>query len=367
MSMMLTYITRCVTLCMAVCTAVAVTGCGSSVYLQSTTDSQRIAKSVRSSASAVPFRFFSPSSIWNTPVSPDAPIDASSQGIIRAMTASITAEEQLQDGPWINTTSYSVPIYTVSATQPTVRVRLLDSTSEPALRSAWRAVPLPVDAQPSLGSDAQLVVWQPSRDRLWEFWRLAYEPDRGWHASWGGAIRHVSGNPGVYGRGAWPGAKPWWGASATSLPIVGGLITLEDFKLHKINHALAIAVPDTRAGVFASPARRSDGRSNSPESLPEGARLRLNPNLNLTKLKLPPVTLMIAEAAQRYGMIVRDTSKNVELFGQDPVSSSVNPFDGPSGYFEGKYPFQLLTSFPWQDLQLLKMELHHTDSGGSLE
>jgi hypothetical protein len=144
------------------------------------------------------------------------------------------------------------------------------------------------------------------------------------------------------------------------LSIAGGLITLEDLEKGEINHALAIAIPTPRGGVYASPAERTDGGSTEPLSLPEGAHLRLDPNLNLAALHLPRLTLMMAEAAQRYGIIVRDQAANVVFFGQDPTPTGTNPYTETPGYFEGKPAHQLLESFPWSHLQLLKMELHST-------
>jgi hypothetical protein len=276
----------------------------------------------------------------------------------------IAGERQGGNGPGINTTDYSVPIYTVPADQPTVTVTLVNASVEktwgaPALQSAWGAVPLPADAQPAAGTDKHLVVWQPSTDRLWEFLQLEHGED-GWHAFWGGAIQNASSNSGTYGSEAWPGSKPRWGASASSLSIAGGLITLEDVELGQINHALAMAIPDPRAGVYASPAQRTDGKSTNPLSLPEGAHLRLDPNLDLASLHLPRVTLMIAEAAQRYGIVVRDTASHVTLYAQDPTPTGTNPYLGLNGYFEGRSPVQILASFPWKHLQVLKMTLHRT-------
>ena len=292
------------------------------------------------------------------------PLDPSSAGVVGALNEGIAGERQVGNGPGINTTVFSVPVYTVSADQPVVTVTLANASVEswwgaPALQSAWGAVPLPADAQPAAGTDKHLVVWQPSTDRLWEFLQMEHGED-GWHAFWGGAIQNVSTDSGGYGPEAWPGAKPRWGASASSLSIAGGLITMEDLEKGQINHALAMAIPDPRAGVYASPAQRTDGRSTSPLSLPEGAHLRLDPNLNLASLHLSRVTLMIAEAAQRYGIVVRDTAAHVTLYAQDPTPIGTNPYLGPHGYFEGKSPQQLLESFPWSHLQLLKMELHST-------
>ena len=227
----------------------------------------------------------------------------------------------------------------------------------PALESAWEAVPLPANAKPSAGSDGHLVVWQPSKNRLWEFWRLVHGTE-GWSASWGGAMQKDWSSSGAYEPQSWPGGLTTWGASACSLSIAGGLITLEDLRLGKINHALAVSIPNVRAGVYASPAERSDGPSLNPLSLPEGAHLRLNPNVDLASLHLPHLILMMAEAAQRYGIFVRDDGPAIAFFAQDPIPTGTNPYIGPHGFFEGKNPTTLLASFPWKDLQLLPMELH---------
>jgi hypothetical protein len=260
--------------------------------------------------------------------------------------------------PTIDTVAYSVPIYTVPAGQPTVSVAL-NNTFKAALVAAWSAVPIPPGALPAAGSDGDLVVWQPSSDRLWEFWR-ARRTSEGWSATWGGAIAHVSSNPGFYSSEAWPGATPWWGVTASSLALVGGLITLEDLASGEIDHALAMSIPGARAGVYSTPAQRTDGTSPSPLSLPEGAHLRLDPNLDLASLRLPRLTLMLARAAQRYGIYIRDSSPNIGFYAQDPTPTASNPYTGPAGYFEGQTPTRLLAAFPWQHLQLLKMSLHPT-------
>jgi hypothetical protein len=308
-------------------------------------------------AAASPFRFFASTSFWNQPVPTGAAVDPGSAAAVSAFAETVALEEQAKTGPWINTSSYSVPIYTVEADQPTVAVQLGDHAPDAALSQAWSAVPLPPGAQPAAGADGDLVVWQPGTDRLWEFWRLVDEAGE-WHASWGGAMQNVSGDQGVYEPEAWPGAEPWWGVSASSLSLVGGLISLEDLRLGRINHALEMALPEARAGVFASPAQRDDGSSTNPLSLPEGAHLRLSPGLKLGALHLPKLTLMIAKAAQRYGIFVSDQAANVTFYAQDPIPTGSNPYTGAGGYFEAKYPSELLASFPWSDLELLGATLH---------
>jgi enoyl-[acyl-carrier-protein] reductase (NADH) len=335
---------------------IAATYSGNTNYLTST--SATLTQTVEARA---PFRFFSSTGLWNEAVPANAPVDPNSAAIVGSFDSEIAAADEVKKGqPNINTTAWSVPIYTVPATQATVKVTQLVSYGEKlnvALQSAWDTVPLPPEAKPAAGTDRDLVVWQPSTDHLWEFWGLE-KTQEGWKAKWGGAMESASTDPGVYGPEAWPGAQTGWGVSATSLSVAGGLITLEDLELGQINHALALAIPNTRAGEYASPAQRTDGYSNAPDSMPEGAHLRLSPNLNLASLHLPRLTLMMAEAAQRYGIYVRDSSVNVAFVAQDPTPTGTNPYTGPHGYFEGKSPQQLLEAFPWHYLEILKMELH---------
>jgi hypothetical protein len=311
-----------------------------------------------------PFRFFAPDSVWNRPVPASALLAPRSADLVDAFDAEIAREEPAKHGPSINTIFYSVPIDTVSAEQPTVKVTLASASKNPTLQAAWDAVPLPPNAEPAAGTDKHLVVWQPSTDKLWEFWRLG-KTEAGWEAAWGGAIQNVSYNSGVYGPEAWLGAQPGWGASGTSLSIAGGLITLEDLEKGVINHALAMAIPNVRAGVYASPAHRSDGKSTEPLSLPEGAHLRLNPKLNLTALHLTRLTLMMARAAQRYGIVIRDKASHVVFYAQDPIPTGTEPYAGPNGYFEGKSPQESLASFPWRYLQVLRTTLHRDRRRGA--
>jgi hypothetical protein len=171
-------------------------------------------------------------------------------------------------------------------------------------------------------------------------------------------MRNVSQNPGYYGPDAWPGAQTDWGATASSLPIIGGVIMLREFRAGIIAHALALNLPETRAGVFAWPAQRTDGVGGN-DTIPEGARLRLDPRLDLNSLSLPPVTRLITEAAQRYGLIVRDqTGHGIGLFAEDPTQYGGNQlYYAPTGIFRGEYPSMLLKSFPWRYLQVLRMHL----------
>jgi hypothetical protein len=139
--------------------------------------------------------------------------------------------------------------------------------------------------------------------------------------------------------------------------VIAGTMLVKELRAGQIGHALAISLPAPRAESFAWPAQRTDGTGPS-DAIPEGARLRLDPDLDLDSLGLPPITLMIARAAQRYGMIVRDqTHAAIGLYAQDPVHHKRDPYYGRGGLFGGQSPTRFLASFPWDRLEVARMKL----------
>jgi hypothetical protein len=303
--------------------------------------------------------FFASTSFWNAPLADDAPLDPQSPRLVGAFAAEIERERAAGTGPWIQTDESSTPVYVVPRDQPLKPLRLDTGPWGDSLRRALApGVPIPADARPAGGRDAHMTIYQPSTDRLWEFWHAGKQED-GWHAEWGGVMGKVSRSPGYYTDRAYPGARPDWGSTATSLPIVGGTILISELRSGAIPHALALDVPYPRQGVFAWPAQRSDGRGG-PETLPEGARLRVDPRLDLSHIEMHPVARMLAEAAQRYGIVVRDGTHHATAFyAEDPAPTGSDPYRGAGGFFGGEYPSEVLEDFPWDHLQVLSMRLCH--------
>jgi hypothetical protein len=288
-----------------------------------------------------PSQLFAPGSVWNARFDGRLALNPQSDALVAELKRSVTVRN-----PWINTTSYSVPLYRVGPNQPTVRVQL--NTSWRMLQTQWDAVPLPDNALPANGTDGHLVVYQASSDTLWEFYKLARSGTQ-WSARWGGRIVGVSRSPGYY-----YGAERTHGATATSLSLAGGLITIDELRAGRIDHALAMAIPYGRRGVVTWPAQRGDGYVASDTAIPEGTRFRLDPSFDVTTVKGPPLMRMMAEAAQRYGMLVRDQSAGVTFYGEDPRQFGMNPFAGPTGFFQGQFANNMLRRyFPWAHLQVV--------------
>jgi hypothetical protein len=291
--------------------------------------------------------YFSPNSFWNKQLSSTAALDARSATWVQDLQSQVN-----QYGPWINTTHYSVPIYTVSATQTPVQVKMDGRNWDPKYWVDFAAVPLPDNAQPAAGTDEHLVVYQPATDTMWEFWLLEKRAD-GWHAGSGAKIVAQSTNSGivpVLPNTLFP--EPW-GATATALPAAGGLITPQELQKGSINHAVAFIIPHPLLQWWwAWPAQRSDGDNTNPYAIPEGARFRLPANVDVTRLGLTRAGTIIARAVQRYGMVLRDHGGAVSFYAQDPVNMGSNPYIS----LLGPDPVATLKNFPWSRLQALKTQ-----------
>src|SRR5262249_30825677 len=197
------------------------------------------------------------------------------------------------------------------------------SPNRDTLQRQMAAVPIPAKAKPGGGTDARMIVWQPSTDTMWELWRMRWRG--GWHAGWGARINGVS---------RFRGVNPFpFGATASGLPLAGGGVPLGDGRTGSVRPVLARGGPPPRAGGFVAPAQRPDARFTGPNTIPEGTRFQLDPSLDVKSLGLSPVATMIARAAQRYGMVVRDGSEVVTFYAQDPTPTGSNPW---LAWFGGK-------------------------------
>lgn len=305
-------------------------------------------------------RWFAPDSIWNRPVPRGAKLDPRSPKLVGELVRQVRTYKR-----HIATGQTSVPIYTVGPDQPLAEVKL-DAPDSPVLETALRSVPLPADAKPAPGPDGNLAVWQPATDTIWEFWRLRRGPD-GWHTAWGGRHSRVSTSPGHYrrlrdGRGGIL-EQPWWGAPASKFPAVAGVMTIAELRAGRINHALSFALRRTRSDVFSLPAQATDGRFKGARYIPQGAHFRLDPNLHIGRLHLPRTTLIMARAAQQYGIVLENSSEGMVFRAEDPGPTGADPYYGPdhrpggAGDLFSDWPTVLLKRFPWRHMQLLPVEL----------
>lgn len=108
-----------------------------------------------------------------------------------------------------------------------------------------------------------------------------------------------------------------------------------------------------KGGGPVKPATDSDGTIKSKTALPEGARLRLDPSLDLDSLDLTPSEKTIARALQKYGMYLADNGgdSGIGIYAVDPRSVLNNPYEGLLP--DENYPE--LSGIPLGKFQVLKL------------
>lgn len=296
--------------------------------------------------------FFGPGAVFNQRVDlPRTAIDPRSETLVAGL------RRRVRDhGTTVNMRAYTTPVYRGPAGYPTRRVTL-DQTQAPALQAVLEEVPIPAGARASEGTDGNLVVYQPSTDTTWEFWRFTREAD-GFHADWAGRVTGLRDSPGWY-RDGWDPAtgaaieRAHWGVTATGLVKLGGLMTVRELQRGEVDHALAVAIPEARRGVFAWPATGTDGLSTDPDAIPEGARFRLDPAVDVEALDVPPMTRVMARAAQRYGLIVNNQGGAVSFHAEDMTRLPSDPYPE---LLHGLTPAHIAHAFPWEHLQAIAPE-----------
>lgn len=277
------------------------------------------------------FEPFAPDSSFRTPIPDGVALDPNSE----AMVASATRG----GGLFANLVRYGIPIYHADSATPRHVVECT-ITSWGRCPFDGLEVPIPDGARPHGGSDGAMVVADNSTRESFEFWRAKHVDGR-WTVSFG-AVMNLNGS-------GWGGTATASGASR-----LGGVIQIAEIQQGVIPHALALQTENACAGELRFPATRTDGHSSRPDCLPEGARLRLDPTVDLAALSLPPAVRMVARALQVYGGYVVDT-------GGAPLSVSFELDPGAANGGIGavyqqaglRWDYDNMPGVPWDRLQVL--------------
>jgi hypothetical protein len=99
----------------------------------------------------------------------------------------------------------------------------------------------------------------------------------------------------------------WTSADAAGLPIFPGLIRYDEVASGHLDHAIRVTFESTR-DAWVHPASHCAGDTSSPSAPAMGTRLRLKPSYGLAGFSGAART--IAEALERYGLIVADNGSN---------------------------------------------------------
>lgn len=294
-----------------------------------------------------PLPSFSPDSFWYEEIPEDAPLHP------RSADLAADFDRQRRDAYGevaINTDEFAPPIFTAGPGARRRAVEMWDCQDKGFVDPGWQeqmqAVPLPAGLAASPGTDAELVIHDPSTDTLWELWKARRRPDGRWEACWGGRLDGVSSSQGIF-------PNPY-GTTATGLSLAGGIITPEELEKGRIEHALAVSLVSPKRGEISWPANRTDGWSDRDTAIPEGLRLRLDPSIDVDRLDISRTAKIVAEALQTYGMVVRDKSGSVTFYARNVVAEGGS--DPYPELFGGEPGWRVLAGIPWDRLQALPVD-----------
>ena len=273
--------------------------------------------------------FVGPGAVWTDEVPADAPVDPRSARYL-AQFEGLKAVVSLRE--------FSVPIYVADDTTRRYTITPTASYAPPGAR--LDGVPIPAGAAADPAADGHLAVYDPDDQCVYEFYR-AEQAGNGWSAEW------VNATP-ADGNGIYPDGLS---TRAAGFSIAAGLIWPDELRNGEINHALVFAYPFTRTGGPVAPAVRSDGQVGDASALPIGARLVLDPAVDVDALDIPTQDKTIAHALQRYGMILADTSGGFTLYAVNPQSFSADPYRA----IWGEETWADISAIPFDKMRVLKL------------
>jgi hypothetical protein len=274
-------------------------------------------------------RPFAADSPWNTPIPASARVDPRSDAMVA----------QLTDGaPAATIYEYGDAIWDADASTPRQRIVCERSDEWGACGIEGAQVPIPDGAEPDPGSDGAMIVVDHERGLAWDFWRARRDADGRWRTDWGGVVDLAS-----------DGVVPLRRSSRGSgIARLGGIVRTWEIAQGRIPHALAVATRATCRDEFRAPATKSDGTTDGDGCVPPGARIQLDPAVDLDQLDMPPGERAVAEALQTYGAFVVDSGGSpLSIAFQNPVGRD-DPYPGA-----GLVQYDPMTSVPWQRLRVL--------------
>ena len=265
------------------------------------------------------FRSFSSESPWNVAIPPNPDLDSNSA----LMMATLAGEETHLKA---DLTQWTIPLFVIDADQSplhtVVSSRPFHPSVDPEGDGRVENIPLPDGVWPDPQKDGHLLLVDPVRRQSWDLSRAVRLADGSWRAT-RLAIWDLNGPgfvPADFG-------KRWWlqGARGTGMPLLAGLVRPEEVESGQIRHALACATPVNRRARYedgplelcSPPAARNDGRLDGARYIPAGARIQLDPDLDLDSLSLSPASRVVARAMQVYGMFNADVAGSFKIYFQN--------------------------------------------------
>jgi hypothetical protein len=280
--------------------------------------------------------WYAPISFWNTPIAANAAIDPNSAGMISYAIASYANGANLA-----NTTGWGMSYVYSTASSKTYNVACTEYCTSSSI-----SFPIPAGTLANTGSDHHLAVINTTTNTELDMWQASYNSSSDtWSAS---SIVTTS----ITGWGAVCALGQLCnGEVAAGFAMLGGSVRPEEIKAGVIPHALSIMTPATKSGYIACPATHTDGQSSNANSIPEGARIQLNPSFNVAAQNWTAWQKTIAVALQTYGAYISDTGGSLAMYAVNDMNSGNTTWASVGMTNAG----ESLSFLPWSEFQVIQL------------
>jgi hypothetical protein len=250
---------------------------------------------------------------------------------------------------------FTTPVFFASERSPVEAVPLHCGDAWGLDIGAFEGGRIPAFAAQSLDEDGQIPIQGCGEDSDRDDFMVVFDLDAGceydfWQVRGQAGAREASWAVGFPIDGE-PILPHGLSARASGFAFAGGLIWPDEIEGDRIDHALLASYPSTRAGGPVAPATDSDGITEDDAAIPLGARVQLDPALDLQELGIEGAALVIARALQEFGMFIVDTGgeAGIGLYGIARKSARQDPW---AGIFPAE-PFVVLDQIPADALHVL--------------
>lgn len=203
---------------------------------------------------------------------------------------------------------------------------------------AGETIPVPDDTPIAPGSDGHLAIADRSSNMVYNLWQAQDNGDS-WTAGWG-AMTPLDGD----------GREENGSSTGAGIARYAAVVRAEEIAAGEIPHALFFSTNMAAPDEVRYPATKTDGSNMDgvDTPIPEGARVQLDPDLDLDSLDLSAAELTIARALQTYGAYVGDNggARMAFLLEYAPESTAYS-----DAGLEGDYA--PLDGIPWDQLRVL--------------
>ena len=282
-------------------------------------------------------RLYDPTSFWNQPILADAAVDANSPAMVSSALVAYSGSAN-----FTNSDEWGRPLAYANTVSGLFSVGCVIYDCQTAV--SFR---IPHYAKPATGADHHVIVLDPSTNSELDMFMAAYDPSVD---SWSAGSRYLAASDG-WGAACALG-QHCLGSVAAGFDGFGGVVRPEEIAQGHIDHALVFATPYTQAGTIACPATHTDGATNDPAAIPEGARIQLDPAFDVDGQPWPAWEKTIARALQTYGAYLEDTGGSLAFYAEPNLDRGYDAWSlaGVPG------APQSLANLPWDSFRVLSLQ-----------